>query len=400
MSDMDELYHKINRFVTNNDLLELLNSRINEFNPFKVMKVDQFEIRHSNILAWLLNPRENHFLSDLVLKKVTAEVICRDIDIKNHDLKVSDILLGSFHILVFSRSNDFILLIENKVHAGLESHQLEKYIQLVKDHYPGVQHIIPVFLTLNGEEAPHSEYFSLAHLDILSILKSILTLNKENMNSKIHNFISYYTKTLEVLTLQDEQLIKLCRDIYKHHREAIETIIKYGVTSTSTLNQAAEVLKSELNDIGHGENPDFFLSDKEYWFMPNMIDQQLPRLLKKWKSPRPISYFFAAEEKKLRLILEVGPITDGHTRLKLLNYINDNDPDHLLSIKSNALKKLNGSFTRIRAKSVDISDWTDADLVVERMNYLLEKGFKYNEVNHYLGTLLQQFSLGNSSDTI
>ncbi|WP_442956647.1 PD-(D/E)XK nuclease family protein [Planococcus sp. PAMC 21323] len=26
----------------------------------KVLRVDQFEIRHSNILAWLLNPNEMH----------------------------------------------------------------------------------------------------------------------------------------------------------------------------------------------------------------------------------------------------------------------------------------------------------------------------------------------------
>lgn len=412
MNDMDELYQKINRFVTNNHLLDLLNARINEFNPFRVLKVDQFEIRHSNILAWLLSPKENHFLSDMVLKKLTAEVLCREIEDKNHQLQIPDVLLGSFQdaevlrewrnidILVVSKSNDFILFVENKVHAGLAGHQLEKYIKLVKENYPNIKNIIPVFLTLSGDEAPHSEYYHLGHSDILTILDSILALNKEHMNAKIYDFIRYYTRTLEVLTMQDEQLIKLCRDIYKHHKEAIETIIKYGVTSISTLNQATEVLKSELNCIGHQEDPDFFLSDTQYWFIPENLEHLLPQLLNKWRSPRPITYFFAAEEKKLRLILEVGPISDGNKRLTLLNYINDNDPDNLFSIKVSALKKLDGRYTKIRSKSVDVNDWSDVDHVADRMKHLLDKVFRYNDVNTYLNSLLQTIQLGTSNATI
>ena len=34
----------------------------NKFNIFKVLKLDNHEIRHSNFLAWLLNPKENHNL--------------------------------------------------------------------------------------------------------------------------------------------------------------------------------------------------------------------------------------------------------------------------------------------------------------------------------------------------
>ncbi|MYL34308.1 hypothetical protein GLW08_10550 [Pontibacillus yanchengensis] len=64
-----ELYLKISRFLSNNELLFELNSSLREFNPFKVLKVDQYEIRHSNMLAWLLDPKENHDIGDLFLKK-------------------------------------------------------------------------------------------------------------------------------------------------------------------------------------------------------------------------------------------------------------------------------------------------------------------------------------------
>lgn len=37
-----------------------LDQQFNAFNPFKVLRVAKYEIRHSNVLAWLFDPNENH----------------------------------------------------------------------------------------------------------------------------------------------------------------------------------------------------------------------------------------------------------------------------------------------------------------------------------------------------
>ena len=52
-----------------------LEERINAPNIFKVLKIDNYEIRHSNFLAWLLNPKENHKLKDTFLKGFLKEVL-------------------------------------------------------------------------------------------------------------------------------------------------------------------------------------------------------------------------------------------------------------------------------------------------------------------------------------
>lgn len=411
VENQQELYQKITRFIANNQLLDQLNSKINEFNPFKVLKVDQFEIRHSNILGWLLDSNENHFLGDLVFKKLTAEILCGDVMVKNHSLQITDILLGSFYdsevlrewrnidILVVSKKNNLILFIENKIHAGLADHQLDKYVNIIRAAYPSIQHVIPVFLTLSGEEAPHSEYYSFSHESILSILKSILELNQDKMNEKIFDFISYYTKTLEVLTMQDEQLISLCREIYKHHKEAIDAIVKYGAVSTSTLNQAIEMLKGNIAIIDHTYNPDFHLSDTEHWFLPEALKAYLPQIIGSWKAPYPISFFFAAEEKRLLLILEVGPIKNGQLRVDLVNQIARNNDDNLFKINANALTNMNARFTRLRSKNIEIDDWSDADHVFERMNYLINQ-FKFVEVNEAIEGILKGFTLGQIEEKI
>ncbi|MFK7867447.1 MAG: PD-(D/E)XK nuclease family protein, partial [Alphaproteobacteria bacterium] len=52
-----------NLFINNADF-STLNAQLNRFNPIKIMKMESMEIRHSAILAWLLDPNENHGLGD------------------------------------------------------------------------------------------------------------------------------------------------------------------------------------------------------------------------------------------------------------------------------------------------------------------------------------------------
>lgn len=47
-------------FLLDIDCLDELLPWTKRFNLFDVLKISRTEIRHSNILSWLLNPNENH----------------------------------------------------------------------------------------------------------------------------------------------------------------------------------------------------------------------------------------------------------------------------------------------------------------------------------------------------
>src|SRR5690606_36735814 len=69
--------------MNSRDLLELendlkfhhLNEKVNSFNALKVLRLENHEIRHSNVLAWLLNLIDNHQLRDFVLRKLLEHLI-------------------------------------------------------------------------------------------------------------------------------------------------------------------------------------------------------------------------------------------------------------------------------------------------------------------------------------
>ena len=67
---MDDNQQAIMNFLNDIDCLTPLDNWRNPVNVFDILKIDMIEIRHSNILAWLLNPHENHGVEATVLKKL------------------------------------------------------------------------------------------------------------------------------------------------------------------------------------------------------------------------------------------------------------------------------------------------------------------------------------------
>ena len=60
------------KFMQDADCLDSLSKWTNNFNIFDVLKISKTEIRHSNLLSWLIDPNENHGLGDSFLYGIIA----------------------------------------------------------------------------------------------------------------------------------------------------------------------------------------------------------------------------------------------------------------------------------------------------------------------------------------
>ena len=118
-------------------LLDELREMINKFNMFKVLKIDQYEIRHSQMLAWLLDPQENHGLGDTFLRNFLKETFrVRKIEDASSEFAVGDELLLAnlknfkiqreshknyggknrfMDIVAYDEQQKVIIIIENKI---------------------------------------------------------------------------------------------------------------------------------------------------------------------------------------------------------------------------------------------------------------------------------------------
>lgn len=68
----------LQNFLLDIDCLDALLPWTKRFNLFDVLKISRTEIRHSNILSWLLSPNENHGLGDAFLKTIIQTAVQND----------------------------------------------------------------------------------------------------------------------------------------------------------------------------------------------------------------------------------------------------------------------------------------------------------------------------------
>ena len=68
----------LKNFLLDIDCLNELQPWTGHFNLFDVLKISRTEIRHSNVLSWLMNPNENHGMGDAFLKAVVQEMVVND----------------------------------------------------------------------------------------------------------------------------------------------------------------------------------------------------------------------------------------------------------------------------------------------------------------------------------
>lgn len=116
------------------------------FNVFDILHVGHYEVRtHSPMLAELLNPKGAHGQGHVFLQHFLTSLKIPDFDAASArvfpEVSIGD--LGRLDIEITDRNNRRIL-IENKIYAGLQEKQLERYHE-----HDRKAHLL--FLTLNGE---------------------------------------------------------------------------------------------------------------------------------------------------------------------------------------------------------------------------------------------------------
>ena len=130
------------------------------FNTFKILGVQKNEVRlHSAFLSEILDPNAVHRLGDYFLKPFVKKVtkIETELDTKNAEVSVEESIGaisedgktgGRFDIAIKFHNPDYLILIENKIDAGDQISQLQRYNNYAKKNYKDNYKIL--YLTVDG----------------------------------------------------------------------------------------------------------------------------------------------------------------------------------------------------------------------------------------------------------
>ena len=216
--------------------LELLEMHLAKPNIFSILKIEKAEIRHSNFLAWLLDPSGSHNLNDRVLKWFLKEVFS-DQKIDWMDEFTVDGL--TFHTIQIYREyknidlilvcDEFVIAIENKVLSTEHSNQLTRYEEIVKKDFNNKKHAF-IYFTLYGDEPEKEEnasiYVNYSYIRFDAILSQIVNIYSDILPDKAFVYIQDYIEILRRFVMQDDKATLIAQEIYRNHKEAIDFIIE------------------------------------------------------------------------------------------------------------------------------------------------------------------------------
>lgn len=266
---------QLNKFICDINCLDSLYDYTQEANIFTILKSDFFEIRHSNMLAWLLNPNENHGFGDKFLKKVLFEASDSSVNkfspFNIELMDFSDIIVyrEKYHIdiLIVSETNKLVVAVENKVKSGEHDNQLNRYAEILNEQYANCDTIL-IYLTPDGIDASSDKWVSMDYDFIQKQLDSLLKSYRIPEKNKI--YINDYITTIRRNIVGDEQLKKICMQIYNKHKAALDLIYE---NKPNIKSEMFEKIKAYLNDLQ--EEYDFTLWDEPStkWirFIPNRL---------------------------------------------------------------------------------------------------------------------------------
>ena len=307
----------IKEFLLDIQCLDKLSQWSGHFNLFDVLKVSKTEIRHSNILAWLLDPSENHGLGDAVLRRMIQRLVSRSPQadaflILLKDFRDVSVLREWEHIdlLVISHKEKFLLCIENKVFSGEGDGQLTRYYKTVQSKYGDYQSIF-VYLTPDGLEPEKEEdqeiWRAFDYSELLNVMQK--AREEHTLSQEASIFIKQYEEAVRRYIVGDQELQKICRDIYARHKRALDLIYE---NRPDTAAKVAEILKEWCrNTAATGEigfDPQF--SNKTYIrFTTSYMTKLLPEFeedLSGWNSKS--MYYYEVENRgdQFKLILSVS----------------------------------------------------------------------------------------------
>jgi len=279
-------------------------------NVFSVLGLENHEIRHSNMLAWLLDPNESHGFDDRILRSLLMKLVRDSADgiqsisaIEFVKLEVDSALirreaLANIDLLIeIKRDVDrFVVCIENKIWAGEGvstgyKSQLDKYHEAVCKEYGEGAVKLFVFLTPDGAEASEEAdtrdmWQTLSYQDVAEIIEQELE-NAEGICDEARLLTRNYLDVIRRNIVGNTELERLCTDIYKKRKAAFDLIFDNIIDPTY---ERAEIIKECIEEVREEfgiEHDDKYSTKSLIRFRTNALTEVFPEVPTEksaWKS--------------------------------------------------------------------------------------------------------------------
>lgn len=273
--------------LVNDERFDKLDLQLKNANIFSVLGIERMEIRHSNFLAWLLDPEGTHGLGSLFLKRFLRDISLLDTPDSINEIGVHDANARRVEVRREWRNIDILLLaddlavcIENKIDSSDSYKQLTRYREIVDKNFPSQRKAF-VYLTPDGrdpgDEDEQANFINYSYQQIAGHLERILDLHRESMIPSVSIYIKDYLDNLRTHLMKESPLNSLARQLYESHKDILDFIIE---NKPDVATNACAYIKQKVEAEGWIAGS---CSSRYIRFLTKGLDGIVPKNAKGWK---------------------------------------------------------------------------------------------------------------------
>ncbi len=249
---VDQNLKALEAFLVGNADLERLEAMLGRFNIFEAIGVVRQELRHSDLLAFLLDPRSSHRMGDAFVKRLLQRALATDkavrasvtpLELELWSLDRVEVRREWNHIdmLLLDEEHKLAVIVENKIGTGEHSGQLRRYYEVVEQHHPGWQ-IVGLYLTPIGEAPSHQGYLAVDYGSVAEVMDGLAENQASLLNPDVKVLITHYTEMLRRNIVGDSEVARLCQQIYRRHKRALDLIYEHRPDVQAEIREVIESL--------------------------------------------------------------------------------------------------------------------------------------------------------------
>ena len=222
------------------------NRKGENYNLFSILNIERYELKHSALIANLLDPKGSHGCGDAFLRaffEIALKGTAYPFESSTPPNSYTEHYIGPIagdtggRIDILVESSHYGLIIENKIYAGDQDKQLIRYDNYGKETF-GADGYLLAYLTLYGYDASKEStatksaeevaYLRLSYAeDILRWLEQCVRLADDK--PLVRESLNQYIRTIKQLTYQDmnQENIQKIIDLTISHSKTVDTILAH-----------------------------------------------------------------------------------------------------------------------------------------------------------------------------
>jgi hypothetical protein len=225
-------------------------------NIFLALNNASFEIRHSNFLAWLLDPLQTHNLNKLFLNKLLVLINCGSVA----DVEMVKVQREYKNIDILITAKNFQIIVENKIATKDSIDQLKRYRLMFESSEKETYYI---YLTPTGEgptDVGETQYWKCVSYDqVIGLMRDCLD---SDVDRSVALYLNDYIDAARLRLLPDSDLKQIARKFYLDNRKILDKVFNDYKMFENT--KYKEVFKFIEGNSSHVRGVGFFSNDKPF----------------------------------------------------------------------------------------------------------------------------------------